>query len=194
VANQKTSDQVLTASNTAATAVDSSQVSLTDLSAATVGAVGSQMTFAAASALPAATSAYYPYTYLSPGSKTSSFPYGALGDSKDVGTFHKGTSIALVDWQGENSSPSGRYHVGYDDAFGIAPDRTIWHSAYGTNGWQEMMNGSQPAFADQMSSAAIQDGGKHTVVVEVTTGVSSPQLWYSEQNSNGNWGIWVKAT
>jgi len=151
------------------------------------------MTFAAAPELPTATASYIPYVYFSPGSQTSSFPYGALGDSKDVGTFHKKTSIELVDWQGENSSPSGRYHVGYDDAFGIAPDRTIWHSAYGTNGWQEMMNGSKPAFADQMWAATIENG-RHTVVVEVTTGVSQPQLWYSEQNSNGNWGIWVKAT
>jgi hypothetical protein len=197
LSNQKISDQVLTASNTAATAADGSQVALADLSAATVGAVGSQMTFAAAPELPTATAAtpfIRPYVYLSPGSKTSTFTYGALGAPNDLGTFRKGTHIALVDWDGENNSPPGRYHVGYDEEFGIAPDRTIWHSWNGSNGWQEMMNGTKPALADEIWDAAWNPiNNKHTIVVEVTTGVSSPQLWASD-DIKGHWGNWYPVT
>jgi hypothetical protein len=55
-------------------------------------------------------------------------------------------------------------------------------------------NHQEPARADEIWGAAWDSkNNNHTIVVEVTTGVSSPQLWASD-DIKGHWGTWYLVT
>lgn len=187
--DQKISNQVLTASNTAATVADNSQVALSALSAATVGAVGSQLTFAATRepypitpvgvtdvTVAGSHGAGETYTRFSYGSKTQDFDYSAFGYK---GHFLHNTRIALVDYNLDGK---------YDEAFGIAPNGTVWHAWNNSNGWHEMMNGSQPAKANNTDYAE-QIGTASAGVARLATADVGTQHWASA-DIQGTWGPW----
>jgi hypothetical protein len=71
------------------------------------------------------------------------------------GTFKSGTDIMWVDWNADGT---------WDECFGIAPDRTIWHEWRNSGGWREMPNHGH---ADDMAGAEIDSAGRHRVTDKV---------------------------
>src|SRR5207253_10021069 len=61
------------------------------------------------------------------------------------GTFLKGSYVLVVQWYGTNTN----------ECFGIAPDRTIWHTWTNAGGWQRFSSG----LADDTDSAFILSRG-----------------------------------
>jgi hypothetical protein len=101
-----------------------------------------------------------------------------------VTCFHRGNLInsdsafMTADWTGD-----GRY----DECFGIAPDRTIWHDWSTSGGWVQMPD--RDGRADVVLWWAVSSSGYRRVVVGV--GTSSPDPWYQDfvprKGWTGNW-------
>jgi hypothetical protein len=76
----------------------------------------------------------------------------------------------------------------YDEAFVIAPNRTIWHTWPNSGGWYVMPNAGR---ADNMSSAGCM-GAEHGAVLgdrAVEVWENQTGAWYS-YNSGGSWKGW----
>ncbi|WP_433260529.1 hypothetical protein ACQPZF_24370 [Actinosynnema sp. CS-041913] len=95
-----------------------------------------------------------------------------------TGTFRDATVVQEIDW-----FSSGRL-----EAFGIAPDRTIWHAWPGSGGWWQMPHNGR---ADHVTSVAWnQSTGMRLVEVYVASGGGS--FWCSTDPGNGSWGPWQR--
>jgi hypothetical protein len=90
-------------------------------------------------------------------------------------TFIPGTQIRQVDWNGDRV---------WDECYGIAPDRTIWH-AWPGHGWVKMPG---PGLADNTLPAQLA-GGNHRMVVYVAGPPASH--WYTELLPSG-WSSWFR--
>ncbi|SBT51084.1 hypothetical protein [Micromonospora auratinigra] len=92
-----------------------------------------------------------------------------------VGTFKCGSSVMQVDWSG-----SGRYEY-----FGVAPDRSIWHSWSSSHGFVRMPNGGR---ADTAHWASATSSGARTVSVHV----SGSGYWCATDyaGDSASWNAW----
>lgn len=82
-----------------------------------------------------------------------------------TGTFKSGTNVLVIDWENNGS---------YDECFGVAPGRTIWHAWPKSGGWKQMPNSGR---ADDMWWAeTVGRFDAHSVTVLVW---SSRNLWCS---------------
>ena len=93
------------------------------------------------------------------------------------GTFKVGTDVIVVDW---NTSS--------DECFGIATDRTIWHTWPGSGGWRPMPGNGH---ADGIYSIAEDSTtGFRGVSVFVT---SNSSIWCQNYYRSGGWtGSWYR--
>jgi hypothetical protein len=82
----------------------------------------------------------------------------------------------LVNWDGDSD---------YDECFGIAPSRTIWHAWPGSGRWQEMPNNGR---ADDMYGW-YQENGRNGVAVWVA---ATDSEWCSTRNAGPGWGAWSR--
>ncbi|MBB5955889.1 hypothetical protein FHS29_002470 [Saccharothrix tamanrassetensis] len=123
-----------------------------------------------------------PATAVAASPTTAADPVGALSYQATyygyTGTFRDATTIWEVNW-----FLSGRL-----EAFGIAPDRTIWHAWPGSGGWKQMPHNGR---ADLISNVHWdQSTGMRLVEVYVASGGGS--FWCSIDPGNGNWGSWQR--
>lgn len=90
-----------------------------------------------------------------------------------TGTFKCSSDVMEVNW----------YNSGRIEYFGVAPNRTIWHS-WATSGWTVMPNNG---LADEMDGAWVTSGTVRTVRVYV----SGSGRWCIRDSGSG-WGGWWK--
>jgi hypothetical protein len=93
------------------------------------------------------------------------------------GTFKDGSYILAVDWDGSGT---------YDECFGIAPGRTIWHEWPGSGGWKQMPNNGR---ADDTWIWYTSNDGRRGVSVWVA---ASNSTWCSTRNFGPGWGAWFR--
>jgi hypothetical protein len=104
----------------------------------------------------------------------ASFDYSCFGKT---GTFKTGTDIQKPDWSGDGK---------YDECFGIAPDRTIWHVYRSSNGWKQMVGNGR---ADDTLDTVNSGGGNYYIIVYVANPASH---WYNLHSGSDGWGSWYK--
>ncbi|SBT40277.1 hypothetical protein [Micromonospora auratinigra] len=90
-----------------------------------------------------------------------------------TGTFKCSSDVMEVNW----------YNSGRIEYFGVAPNRTIWHS-WATSGWTLMPHNG---LADGPDGAWVRYGNVRTVRVYV----SGSGYWCSDDAGSG-WGAWWK--
>ncbi|MGB3441637.1 MAG: hypothetical protein WBA97_23065 [Actinophytocola sp.] len=96
------------------------------------------------------------------------------------GTFKAGTEVMVVDWATSS-----------DECFGIATDRTIWHTWPGSGGWTPMPGNGH---ADYIYPFIDEDpDGYRVVVVHIP---SAPRYWWCQNYypSVGWTGDWYDCT
>jgi hypothetical protein len=93
------------------------------------------------------------------------------------GTFKVGTDVIVVDWD----------HTS-DECFGIATDRTVWHTWPNSGGWTPMAGG---AHADGIYSVGPEDSyGNKSVSVFVN---SNSSVWAQDYDYIDGWkGSWYR--
>jgi hypothetical protein len=106
-------------------------------------------------------------------SGTLSWPYECFGW---VGDFKGNSRVMLVDWNKDNR---------WDECFGIAPNRAIYHAWPNSVGWDPMPNGGA---ADDVASAFLYLGVYRTVKVRVATYAYIG--YYCSSLINNSWGSW----
>jgi hypothetical protein len=92
------------------------------------------------------------------------------------GTFRTGTYVMVVDWV-----------TSTQECFGIAPDRTIWHTWPGAGGWKVMPGNGR---ADHMYTKIREwDNGARTIRVFVASG----SYWCQDYRPGIAWdGDWYR--
>ena len=94
------------------------------------------------------------------------------------GTFLVGSHVMVVDW---------RYTS--DECFGIATDRTIWHTWVGAGGWKRM-GGNFHADDIETTLSELTDGSKGVVVWD---GTVTHHAWYQRYTPPLGWtGEWTQ--
>ncbi len=83
------------------------------------------------------------------------------------GTFKSGSGVLIAPW---------------NECFGIAPDRTIWHAWRNSGGWHEMPNHGH---ADDTSDAWVDSAGRRVVKVLV-----NGHGYYCSWFDSGRWKGW----
>ena len=109
-------------------------------------------------------------TVLMPSGGAGTATYDCFGR---VGILKANTFVVVVDWERNGT---------WDECFGIAPDRTIYHAWTNSVGWQQMPNNGK---ADNANTAFLYQGRYHTVKV-IVNGVG----FYCTSLINGAWGPW----
>lgn len=97
------------------------------------------------------------------------------------GTFRDGSDVLLVNWFG-----SGRL-----ECFGIAPDRTIWHTWPGHGVWSLMPHNGR---ADDVFNASSFAGGRRIFRVWVAPGPPGQVsgVYCTEDRGDGRWRPWYR--
>jgi hypothetical protein len=90
------------------------------------------------------------------------------------GTFKGDADVMVVDWNGDNR---------WDECFGIAPNRAIYHAWPNSVGWDPMPNGG---LADEVFSAFLYQSRYHTVSVWVST----VSRYYCSSLIGNGWQPW----
>ena len=91
-----------------------------------------------------------------------------------IGNFKTGTYVMVVDWL-----------TSTQECFGIAPDRTIWHTWPGAGGWKRMPGNGR---ADLMYTGIVEwSDGARTVPVFVSSGSYWCQNYYPGIGWEGVW-------
>jgi hypothetical protein len=96
-----------------------------------------------------------------------------------TGTFRAGTHVMVVDWATTR-----------DECFGIATDRTIWHTWPGSGGWTPMPgNGHADYIYPDIAEYLDENNDVHRVVVVEIPGAARP--FWCQEFYLGFWQGWV---
>lgn len=94
-----------------------------------------------------------------------------------IGTFKVGSDVMVVDWDTTGV-----------ECFGVAPNRTIWHTWAGTGGWKTMPGNGRAD--DTWGAWENASTGARGVEVYVASG---PSIWCQGYSRSGGWaGRWYQ--
>jgi hypothetical protein len=127
----------------------------------------------AASALPASAQIIPIRDWQYPDPKTGQFPCFGY-----IGTFKKDSKVIRVEWYGNGV---------LDECFGIAPDKSIWHTWPHAGGWHRFASGRADDMFDAFEG---RDRSNPTAEVRsIQVCVIGSGLWQNN-NERGHWYGW----